>query len=275
MPYTLSMTALWLLLAALLGCILGWLLHTIFHSRKPHGPVGVPQDEADRLRHRIANLEPAVAERDKLKARVGELESDLKLAKAAPLAAPIVHGISQVDHDAVVTERDRLQIRVGELEGELSAAQAAPPVLHGIAHVDHEAVVAERDRLAALVQGHESTIGSLRADLESRPQAFAGIGAADLERGTSVFGKAIKMDDLKIVEGIGPVLEGVFHGAGITTWAALAESAPERLREILVSADERHRIHNPTTWPRQARLANLGEFEALKAWQDILSSGKE
>ncbi len=253
MPFTFGKGFIWILLGVLLGAALGYLWHSWRCKNSASTSTSVTEtEEVTRLRNRVANLEPVVAERDRLKIKLGEVESDLKTCLAAKsTAAPV-------------------------------AAFA------GVAQADHDGVVAERARLHGLVGAHEATIGDLRTQLaaaaaapapSAAPMGFAafagGLGAADLDRGRAAFGKAIKMDDLKIVEGIGPVLEGVFNAAGIETWVHLAETPADRLREILVAADDRHRIHNPETWPRQSRLAALGEFEALKAWQDSLSAGKE
>ncbi|MCO6478613.1 MAG: 50S ribosomal protein L27 [Phaeodactylibacter sp.] len=85
----------------------------------------------------------------------------------------------------------------------------------------------------------------------------------------------IKQDDLKIVEGIGPKIEGLLNADGITTWAELAASSVERLQEILTAAGERYRLAVPNTWPRQAGLANEGKWDELKELQDQLKGGKE
>ena len=298
MPYTVEKGLLWILLSLLIGAILGYLWHSWRCNHASTSVSSAESEEITRLRSRVANLEPVVAERDKLKLRLTEVDADLKASVAAQAAVPAAMvGIPHADHDLVIGERDRLhglvgahETTIGDLRGQLTAAAAGAAASAGIPHADHEAVVADRNHLHGLVGAHETTIGDLRAQLAgcqeaaanaaaSAPRGLAafagGLGAADLERGRSVYGKAVKMDDLKIVEGIGPVLEGVFNSAGIETWVQLAETDPGRLREILVAADDRHRIHNPTTWPRQSRLAALGEFEALKAWQDSLDAGKE
>ena len=90
-----------------------------------------------------------------------------------------------------------------------------------------------------------------------------------------VFGKRIKQDDLKIVEGIGPKIEELFHNFDIKTWQALAEASIEKCQEVLNSGGERYKIHNPGTWPRQAALAAKGKWEELLKWQDELDGGKE
>ena len=81
-------------------------------------------------------------------------------------------------------------------------------------------------------------------------------------------------DDLKIVEGIGPKIEQLFNQAGIWTFAELATTSPERLREILLAGGSRFQIHDPGTWPEQAALARDGKWEELKKWQDELNKGR-
>lgn len=91
----------------------------------------------------------------------------------------------------------------------------------------------------------------------------------------AVFGKNIKEDDLKIVEGIGPVIEGILNKAGINTWLELSNTTAARIREILDTEDEeKFRIHNPATWPEQAGMAYKGEYEALFKYQEFLDGGK-
>lgn len=89
------------------------------------------------------------------------------------------------------------------------------------------------------------------------------------------FGKKIKQDDLKLVEGIGPKIAELFNNAGITTWAELGMTSVSKLKEILASAGERYAMHDPGTWARQAKLASEGKWDELKKWQDSLEGGRE
>lgn len=86
--------------------------------------------------------------------------------------------------------------------------------------------------------------------------------------------KKVKQDDLKIIEGIGPKIEELFHNAGITTWAALASADPAQLKEILNEAGSRYQMHDPSTWPQQAALANEGAWDDLQTLQDNLKGGR-
>ena len=81
-------------------------------------------------------------------------------------------------------------------------------------------------------------------------------------------------DDLKKVEGIGPKIEGLLNDAGIHTWRELANTSVDRIQEVLDAAGKRYAIHDPGSWPEQARLAAEGKWDQLKAWQEKLKGGK-
>lgn len=88
-------------------------------------------------------------------------------------------------------------------------------------------------------------------------------------------GKKIKQDDLKMVEGIGPKIEGLLHDIGIKTWQALADAPLEKVQQMLDDAGPRYRIHSPTTWAKQAKLAADAKWAELEELQDRLDGGKE
>ncbi len=97
----------------------------------------------------------------------------------------------------------------------------------------------------------------------------------DASAAKATFGKKIKENDLKIVEGIGPKIEGIFNDGGIKTWAQLAATSASKLKSLLDAAGPRYQMHNPTTWPKQADMANKGKWSELKTYQDKLDGGKE
>jgi predicted flap endonuclease-1-like 5' DNA nuclease len=96
----------------------------------------------------------------------------------------------------------------------------------------------------------------------------------DASSALAALGKKVKQDDLKIVEGIGPKIEELFHAAGIKTWKALGSTSVEKCQQILDAAGERYAIHNPGTWPQQSQMAYEGKWNELKTWQDSLDGGK-
>ncbi|MEW5676875.1 hypothetical protein ABGT15_11230 [Flavobacterium enshiense] len=97
----------------------------------------------------------------------------------------------------------------------------------------------------------------------------------DEELASSVIGKHITENDFKVIEGIEPKVEELLTTSGILSWKSLSETSVDRCNEILAKAGERFAKYNPTTWPRQARLAYEGKWRDLKAWQDSLVGGVE
>ena len=87
--------------------------------------------------------------------------------------------------------------------------------------------------------------------------------------------KGPKLDDLKIVEGVGPKIETLLKEGCINTWAELSEAPVDRLKEILDAAGPRYQIHDPSTWPAQAKFAAEGKWEELKEYQDMLMGGRD
>jgi len=87
--------------------------------------------------------------------------------------------------------------------------------------------------------------------------------------------KGPKLDDLKIIEGVGPKIETLLKEGGISTWEELAAASVDRLKEILEEAGPRYNIHDPSTWPAQSKFAAEGKFEELKEYQDVLTGGRD
>ena len=85
--------------------------------------------------------------------------------------------------------------------------------------------------------------------------------------------EAAEPDDLTKVEGIGPAVAELLGGSDIKTFAKLAETTPDAIKEILAAAGGVMTTMDPTTWPDQAKLAAAGDWEKLQAWQDELDGG--
>lgn len=107
------------------------------------------------------------------------------------------------------------------------------------------------------------------------PEGQAPPSGSDASAAHYVMGKRISQDDLTVVEGIGPKIQELLHNNDIKTWQRLSETSVQTLQEILHSAGERYRIHDPATWPKQAGMAHEGKWDLLKEYQDFLDGGKE
>lgn len=83
-----------------------------------------------------------------------------------------------------------------------------------------------------------------------------------------------KADDLTKIEGIGKKIAELIAAEGIDTFKALSKTSTKTLQAILDKAGKRFNIHNPTTWPKQAKLAASGDWAKLQKLQDELNGGK-
>ncbi len=86
--------------------------------------------------------------------------------------------------------------------------------------------------------------------------------------------KTTAKDDLRKIEGIGPKIAELLNKAGIKSFAGLSTSKKTELKAILEAAGNRYKMHDPTTWPKQAKLAAKGKWDDLKKLQDELNGGK-
>ena len=129
-----------------------------------------------------------------------------------------------------------------------------------------------------LVGATAATIATSAPEPDPEPVAAAvpSVPSAEaLAAGAALLGKRLALDDLKVVEGIGPAIEELLHGGGIRTWRALEAADDATLRGILEAAGPRFRVHDPGTWPRQAGLLADGRWQEFKDLTDALDAGRE
>lgn len=188
------------------------------------------------------------------KERIG-LESELKVAKASSNTNASASVSNSLSANASA-DVDSWKQRVASLEANLKAT--------------HDTKARLEDDLNKCLSARVK----LESDLKTASLGATSLIAFNADAAKEAFGKKIKQDDLKIVEGIGPKIEGLFHDYGIKTWKALGEASLEKCQEVLNSGGDRYRIHNPKTWPKQAQLAYEGKWEELIKWQDELDGGK-
>ncbi len=83
-----------------------------------------------------------------------------------------------------------------------------------------------------------------------------------------------KSDDLTKIEGMGPKAAEALQEAGITSFAKLAASKPEEIKEILDNSGGHFNAMDPASWPEQAQLAADEKWDELKELQDKLNGGR-
>ncbi len=82
-------------------------------------------------------------------------------------------------------------------------------------------------------------------------------------------------DDLRKIEGIGPKIQELLNNAGINSFKELSESSRDKIKALLNEAGPQFRMHEPESWPHQAKLAAKEEWKELEEYQDFLVSGRE
>lgn len=284
MPYTLMKFILWALLLAVIGGIIGWLLRSLtcrVEMARLRTGSGDAQ-ELERMRDRLAELDAVTAERDRLRMEI----ADVRGSSAGTLGfATSVEGASLV---AASTRSD-----------EAGAAETSEPAAEESDVVDGDIdigtglttlVPADSDRGDAGDATGDATdddsAGDDSADDDSASGDSAGGDSAgdaavvtpattaiDLERASSVLGRSIALDDLTVVEGIGPKIAELCAGIGLTTWRSLAEVDVAWLQSMLADAGSRFKMHKPDTWPEQAALLADGRWDDFKALTEQLSGG--
>lgn len=96
----------------------------------------------------------------------------------------------------------------------------------------------------------------------------------DAAEASAVFGKTIKADDLKVVEGIGPKISEMFKTDGIKTWKALSETSVADCQKVLAKGGNRYKVHDPASWPMQAKMCYENKWADLYKWQEEHNHGK-
>jgi predicted flap endonuclease-1-like 5' DNA nuclease len=228
--YTLGMWALWLLGAALIGGVVGWFVRSA--STASRRELRVAKSEAVQLRTRLDEM------------------------------------------TGVVGDRDRLMLL---LEDERAAAPDPAIVAAG------RAAIAERDDLLAKLAQQTAWIGELRVRLwnsEARARDLQAVVDAhvveaappipDLREGERVLGQPVRFNDFTGIQGIGPAIAQLLIGRGLTTWWSLAHADIELLRSMLSEAGPKYQVHDPTSWPQQARLLANGQWDRFKTLRDAL-----
>jgi predicted flap endonuclease-1-like 5' DNA nuclease len=226
--YTLLKFLGWGLLLAVIGGCIGWMLRAL----KCRGEVAsarsttVDEDEVERMRHGLANLEQVVAERDRLRMQV----ADMRHADSPGLVGGGVGLVAGVD-----------EVQRG---GPADDAATAEKI---------DAAGDERDDAPSI---------SVHTDTDT--EASVSIAELDLAAAAAVVGKKIKLDDLTAVEGIGPKIAELCQGINVTTWQQLADADVAELQSMLDAAGSRYAVHKPGSWPQQAGLLASGRWAEFK-----------
>ncbi|MGB4843770.1 MAG: glycoside hydrolase family 13 [Ferruginibacter sp.] len=81
-------------------------------------------------------------------------------------------------------------------------------------------------------------------------------------------------DNFAKIEGIGRKIESLLYKNKIYSYKQLSKATIKSLKEMLEAAGNKYAMHNPGTWPKQAKLAAEGKWEDLELLQKHLKGGK-
>lgn len=247
-------------LAGLVGLMLGWVLHRLSVARRQRragGGIHVAVLESE-----VARLEARTAELDALLVVTGQDSTRLhaELAAAYQQSERLASDLAGLMH-----ERDGLEAALAEERSGRAADRAAHEAAVAAADERAAARAAEADLAQARARDAETELAAERARVAARDAALGDLQqrVAELEAATR---PAPEPDDLHLIDGVGRVLEGMLHEAGITTYRQLADLAADggpdgRLEEFL------GRIRNEG-WSAQAR-----ELHRLKYGDDPANAG--
>jgi predicted flap endonuclease-1-like 5' DNA nuclease len=165
----------------------------------------------------------------------------LRPAAVAPPAAPAPIDVSPAVPDSVAIEQARL---IRSLEGEnavLRRNQAQAP--HSALADEHNRLLAECEQARAEVARYREIV----VDLENN-------ALPPLLDGPNMF------DDLKLIVGVGPVLERMLHRLGITTFRQIARWSERDIDEFDAKLPEFPGRIRRDAWVTQARALHEAKF---------------
>ena len=81
-------------------------------------------------------------------------------------------------------------------------------------------------------------------------------------------------DDLTKIEGIGKKVASLLNKENINTFKELSKCSVKKLQLILDTAGSKFNVHDPASWPKQAKLAASGDWETMATLQEELKGGK-
>lgn len=75
------------------------------------------------------------------------------------------------------------------------------------------------------------------------------------------------INDLKVIKGIGPVLEKSLNDLNVTSYEQISKMTLKNMGKLLTDAGVNAKIYDLSGWKAQAKLALKGDMEAVKNWE--------
>jgi predicted flap endonuclease-1-like 5' DNA nuclease len=155
--------------------------------------------------------------------------------------------------------------KIASLEASLAAASVAG------AAVTVKAAAKPATKKAAPVKAAPVKAAAVKAPAKKPAAKAAPVLNKDLAKSFGFNPRG--MDDLEVIEGIGPKIKGLFHADGIKLFSELGATPVKKMQAVLDAAGPRYKLANPSTWAAQAKLAAANKWEQLRKLQDELNAG--
>lgn len=123
--------------------------------------------------------------------------------------------------------------------------------------VKKQEVVAEKEEIIA-----EKVAQATRVEEETTINAKEEVEVVE----KVIVAKTDIIDNLKVIKGVGPVLEKSLNNLNITAYNQIAEMTIEDLTTLLNDAGINAKIYDLFGWQAQAKLALEGDMKAVKNW---------
>jgi predicted flap endonuclease-1-like 5' DNA nuclease len=301
----------WWVLASLGAFLLGWLMHWLLFCKKLQDQIASLTSERDDYHNKFTTMEKDYMslkyKYDELEKGNNTLKANLRLCEAdksiltnklEKANSALIVGGSGDDSGggtgyAAILGTDNLQIVEGigpKIEGLLK--DGGINNWGDLAKADYATLQGILDAAGSRYRMHDSKTWPKQAKLASDGkwdeliefQKFTDAGresTGSFETPAKVekllvkkLGFSTNPEDLKVVEGIGPKIDGLLKDDGIKNWTDLSKATEATLQGVLDKAGDRYRLADPSTWAKQAGLAAAGKWDELKNYQDFLQGGK-
>jgi predicted flap endonuclease-1-like 5' DNA nuclease len=273
MGYVFSEILPWVFAALVVGFILGWVFWRLrwwlAGGRQSDEELHRTRSFAASQETRANDLSAKVDQQSAEVARLGGLVETLTTQRDAAVARADVPEVDVEGYEATLTELESANLKL-----ETSAARCAE---------ENEDL---RRQIAALEGSLSAVTGSTPPEEAETPEPLLLAAPAepatedepaivvDLDEAAAVLGFKPRLDDLKAIEGIGPKIADLCVAIGISTWRQLADTDVSTLQRMLDEAGARFRMHDPSSWPRQAELLATGLWDEFQSLTDALRGGR-
>ena len=134
----------------------------------------------------------------------------------------------------------------------------------------------DAEKITSEMQGYPvvNCIVRVPAIAETKKAATSKKAKAKTAKPKAAAKPVVVKEDLTKIEGIGKKIEALLYKHKICSYKDLSRSTITNLKTILESGGNKYSMHNPGTWPKQAKLAASAKWDELEALQQQLKGGK-